>query len=44
MAGAFIVMMFGLPGAAFAIYKCAKTTRQKEIVGVLISVALTSFF
>jgi PTS system N-acetylglucosamine-specific IIC component len=43
MAGAFIVMMFGLPGAAFAIYKCAKTTRQKEIVGVLISVALTSF-
>lgn len=43
MAGAFVVMMFGLPGAAFAIYKCAKSSRQKEIVGVLVSVALTSF-
>lgn len=43
MAGAFAVMMFGLPGAAFAIYRCAKPSRRKAILGILISVALTSF-
>ena len=43
MAGAFAVMMFGLPGAAFAIYRCAKPSRKKAVLGVLISVALTSF-
>lgn len=43
MAGAFAIMMFGLPGAAFAIYKCAKPSRKKAVLGVLVSVALTSF-
>lgn len=43
MVGAYLVMMFGLPGAAFAIYRCAKPERRKAIVGVLFSVALTSF-
>lgn len=43
MAGAFAIMMFGLPGAAFAIYRCAKPSRKKAVLGILISVALTSF-
>lgn len=43
MAGAFAVMMFGLPGAAFAIYRCAKPSRKKAVLGILFSVALTSF-
>lgn len=43
MVGAFVVMMFGLPGAALAMYRCAKPSRKKAVMGVLVSVALTSF-
>lgn len=44
MTGAYVVMMFGLPGAALAMYKCAKQENKKIILGVLISVTLTTFF
>ena len=42
MAGKFPFMIFGLPGAALAMYKCAKTNRQKAVGGLLISAALTA--
>ncbi len=40
--GEFIVMIFGLPGAAFAMYKCARPEKKKEVEGLLFSSALTS--
>lgn len=43
MSASFIIMMFGLPGAAFAIYKCAKKENKKNIRGLVIGAALTSF-
>lgn len=42
MSGKFSFMIFGLPGAALAMYKCAKTNRQKAVGGLLISAALTA--
>lgn len=42
MAGKFPLMIFGLPGAALAIYKMAKPEKRKEVGGLLISAALTS--
>ena len=44
MTGFFPVMMFGLPAAAYAMYKSAKPARQKIAYGLLISGALSSFF
>lgn len=38
----FVVMMFGLPGAALAIYKSAKKNRS-EVKGLMSSSAITSF-
>lgn len=38
----FVVMMFGLPGAALAIYKTAKKNRN-EVKGLMSSSAITSF-
>ncbi|WP_442872079.1 PTS transporter subunit EIIC [Agathobaculum sp. NTUH-O15-33] len=38
----FVVMMFGLPGAALAMYKCAKK-RKSEVKGLMTSSAITSF-
>ncbi|MCM3588229.1 maltose/glucose-specific PTS transporter subunit IIC [Mesobacillus maritimus] len=43
MSGRFITMMFGLPGAALAIYHCAKKENRKVVAGILLSAALTSF-
>lgn len=43
MTGGFLVMMFGLPAAALAIYKASKIENRKAIAGMLISVSLTSF-
>ncbi|EAR09947.1 N-acetylglucosamine-specific PTS transporter subunit IIBC [Reinekea blandensis] len=43
MAGFFPVMMFGLPGAALAMYLTAKPEKRNQVGGVLFSVALTSF-
>lgn len=42
MAGKFPFMIFGLPGAAFAMYKCARPEKRKIVGGLLISAALTS--
>lgn len=44
MTGFFPVMMFGLPGAALAMYLTAKTTRKKLAYGILLSGAISSFF
>ncbi|WP_306824020.1 N-acetylglucosamine-specific PTS transporter subunit IIBC [Microbacterium jiangjiandongii] len=44
MTGFFPVMMFGLPGAALAMYLTAKTTRKKLAYGILLSGAFASFF
>ncbi|WEG73982.1 PTS transporter subunit EIIC [Vagococcus intermedius] len=43
MSGRFITMMFGLLGAAFAIYKCAKPENKKIVGGLMLTAALTSF-
>lgn len=42
MSGKFPLMIFGLPGAALAMYKTAKTEKRKEVGGLLLSAALTS--
>ena len=42
MAGKFPFMMFGLPGAALAMYKCAKPEKRKAVGGLLGAAALTA--
>lgn len=42
MAGKFPLMIFGLPGAALAMYKCAKPEKRKVVASLLVSAALTS--
>ncbi len=42
MAGKFPLMIFGLPGAALAMYQCAKPQKRKIVGGLLVSAALTS--
>ena len=44
MSGFFPVMMFGLPGAALAMYHTAKDSRKKAAYGLLLAAALSSFF
>ncbi|MGW4562340.1 PTS transporter subunit EIIC [Streptomyces sp. NPDC004561] len=41
--GFFPIMMFALPAAALAITHCARPHRRKEVGGLMLSVALTSF-
>ncbi|MGW7264784.1 PTS transporter subunit EIIC [Streptomyces sp. NPDC054842] len=41
--GFFPIMMFALPAACLAMTHCAKPHRRKEIGGLMLSVALTSF-
>ncbi|MGK3149298.1 PTS transporter subunit EIIC [Staphylococcus shinii] len=43
MSGRFITMMFGLCGAALAIYHTAKPELKKVVGGLMLSAALTSF-
>ena len=43
MTGKFPFMMFGLPGAALAMYQCAKSEKRRVAGGLLFSAALTSF-
>ncbi len=43
MTGKFPFMMFGLPGAALAMYQCAKPGKKKVVGSLLFSAALTSF-
>ena len=42
MAGKFPMMIFGLPGAALAMYRCAKPEKRQVAGGLLLSAALTS--
>lgn len=42
MAGKFPLMIFGLPGAALAMYKAARSENRKLVQGLLVSAALTS--
>lgn len=42
--GEFIFMIFGLPGAALAMYQCADSKNKKSCGGLLLSAALTSMF
>ena len=42
MSGKFPLMIFGLPGAALAMYKTAKPEKKKAVEGLLLSAALTS--
>jgi PTS system N-acetylglucosamine-specific IIC component len=44
MTGFFPVMMFGLPGAALAMYRTAKDKKRKVAGGLLLAAALCSFF
>ncbi|MBQ5831896.1 MAG: PTS transporter subunit EIIC, partial [Selenomonadales bacterium] len=42
MSGKFPLMIFGLPGAALAIYRAARPEKRKVVGGLLISAALTA--
>ena len=42
MSGKFPLMIFGLPGAALAMYKTAKPEKKEAAAGLLLSAALTS--
>ncbi|MBQ8296285.1 MAG: PTS transporter subunit EIIC [Ruminococcus sp.] len=42
MSGKFPFMIFGLPAAAFAMYKAARPEKKKVVGGLLLSAALTS--
>lgn len=42
MAGKFPFMIFGLPAAAYAMYKAARPEKKKVVGGLLLSAALTS--
>ena len=43
MSGKFPFMMFGLPGAALAMYQCARHDKRRVAGGLLFSAALTAF-
>jgi PTS system N-acetylglucosamine-specific IIC component len=43
-AGFFPIMMFGLPGAALAIYKTAKPENKAKTASIMLAAALASFF
>ena len=44
MSGFFPIMMFGLPAAALAMAHTARPERRKAVLGLMVSLALTSFF
>ncbi len=43
-AGFFPIMMFGLPGAALAIYHCARPENKSKVAGIMMAAAFASFF
>ncbi|KMQ78064.1 PTS N-acetyl glucosamine transporter subunits IIABC [Edwardsiella ictaluri] len=43
-AGFFPIMMFGLPGAALAIYHCARPENRAKVAGIMLAAAFASFF
>ncbi|MBE6062799.1 MAG: PTS glucose transporter subunit IIB [Clostridium butyricum] len=42
MAGKFPFMMFGLPAAAFAMYRCAEPSNKKNVGSILLAAGITS--
>ena len=43
-AGFFTIMMFGLPGAALAIYHCARPENRAKVAGIMLAGAFAAFF
>lgn len=43
-AGFFPIMMFGLPGAALAMYHCAKPENKEKVASIMIAAGFASFF
>ena len=43
MNGLFVLKMFSMPAAAFAMYKCARPENRKKVAGIMLSGAITSF-
>lgn len=43
LGGAYMFKMFGLPAAAIAMWHCAKPQNRKQVGGIMLSAALTSF-
>ena len=43
-AGFFPIMMFGLPGASLAIYRCAHPENKKKVLGTMVAGAFAAFF
>ncbi|OBT06539.1 PTS glucose transporter subunit IIBC [Vibrio sp. UCD-FRSSP16_10] len=43
-AGFFPIMMFGLPGAALAIYQCAESKNKAAVFSIMLAAAMASFF
>ncbi|PSU33868.1 N-acetylglucosamine-specific PTS transporter subunit IIBC [Photobacterium lutimaris] len=43
-AGFFPIMMFGLPGAALAIYQCADKKNKDKVFSIMLAAAMASFF
>ena len=43
-AGFFPIMMFGLPGAALAIYRCARPENKAKVLGIMMAGAFAAFF
>ncbi|WP_343870690.1 N-acetylglucosamine-specific PTS transporter subunit IIBC [Tatumella terrea] len=43
-AGFFPVMMFGLPGAALAIWRCARPENRAKVGGIMLAAAFAAFF
>ncbi|MUK32104.1 PTS glucose transporter subunit IIBC [Aliivibrio fischeri] len=43
-AGFFPIMMFGLPGAALAIYHCAEKRNKAAVFSIMLAAAMASFF
>lgn len=43
MNGLFVLKMFSMPAAAFAMYKCARPENRKKVASIMLSGAITSF-
>lgn len=43
MNGLFVLKMFSMPAAAFAMYKCARPENRKKVAGIMLSGVITSF-
>ncbi|QUN04889.1 PTS transporter subunit EIIC [Shewanella yunxiaonensis] len=44
LAGGYLIKMWGLPAAAFAMWRCADKTERNRVAGIMLSAAATSWF